>query len=190
VLAAYLLELWNDLGWKGPHSPPSTNPCHGLVAPTAQAAQGPSSLALSTSRDGAPHLSGQLHLTTFCVSLSFKSLGCAYGYVWSGEAEIHVVSFNRLKMALMDHPGCLFVWLVLLFCWFLLIFSFLPWWTALNFWLCGLGLQGLQLLSTMLSTVCAHICCVVEAGLSPFTPLPYLHFLASIISLVDLSGGV
>lgn len=75
------------------------------------------------------------------MSLAFKSLGCAYGCVCAGEAEMCVVSFNRLKVALMDHPGFLFVWLVLLF-WF---FGglFLPWWNALNFWLYGLGLQGL-----------------------------------------------
>lgn len=45
----------NGLGWKGHHSPPSSNPCHGLVAPHQfrlfRAASHP---AFSTSRSGAP----------------------------------------------------------------------------------------------------------------------------------------
>ena len=47
----------NGPGRKGSQSPPSPTPCRGQgCPPPAQAAQGPSNLALSASRDGAPQL--------------------------------------------------------------------------------------------------------------------------------------
>jgi len=46
-------RLWNLLLGEGPQRPSSSNPRHGLAAPAAQAAQGPST-ASGTSRDGAP----------------------------------------------------------------------------------------------------------------------------------------
>ena len=46
---------------RGLKAQPAPSPAMGCLSPPAQAAQGPSNLALSTSRDGAAQLSGQLY---------------------------------------------------------------------------------------------------------------------------------
>jgi len=78
-------------------------PCHG---PPAQVAQGPSSLALSTSRDGAPQLSGQL-----CQGL-IALLNKDFFFLTS---DLHFLSFSLkpfLLLSLSDSvkpqfPSCL-----------------------------------------------------------------------------------
>ena len=59
------------VGLKGTSKITEPQPCHGLAAPPAQAAQGPS-MAWSTSRDGAPTALGNSGSTSPFLLLKYK----------------------------------------------------------------------------------------------------------------------